>query len=1081
MPSLKLIDPRLITLFAAALLCGACSKVDDKKNTTEPSSETTTSLPEKVTFNAHIRPIFSDTCFACHGFDENTREADLRLDTAEGAYAALKDNPDLNAIVPGNPEDSAIWHRLVTNDPEDIMPPPEFHKPISDHQKALIKRWIEQGAEYQEHWAYVPIEDPEVPALTQHSDKVANPIDAFVLNKLEELGIDPTPRADKATLLRRLSLDLIGIPPTQEELTAFLNDSSPDAYEKQVERLLTSPRYGERMAVHWLDVARYADTVGLHGDQIQNIFPYRDYVINAFNDNMPFDQFTIEQLAGDLLENPTEEQWIATGFVRLAQMTREGGAQPKEYLAKYASDRVRAVGAAWLGQTTGCAECHDHKFDPISAKDFYSLSAFFKDFKEWGVYTHYSSSPNPDLQGFNNESPFPPEILIESPSYLARTHWMLNKAYRKHASYTKLDEAWVNLSREFLKANPTGWATAKIATVETQLNTPHKTLDDSSLLLTGTATGEAPEMKPIQRKKNKDLPKPATNEIITLTVEPTPGHTTAIQVEVLPHEANKGFLGRSADGLFTMLKPTFQLKSGKKLEAIATEWEQADHYYIKGNIYQQGYRPLRLPNIWQTGKFRFTLPEDITQQPHTAQFILKTPITFEKGDQLVVTISSDDVGRVRVSTTPFAEPIVGQAAVTPELVDAINTPADQRTIDQNDLIQGAAALSLLHSTELSSSWPALRDSIRAGRGGITRSLIALPIPEDQIPVTRVLPRGDWQNETGEIVEPAVPHFLPQPPDAGKRRLNRLDLAKWLVADNNPLTSRHTMNRLWKQFFGKGLSNVLDDLGSQGEWPSHPELLDWLAHEFRSNNWDMKRMVKMMVMSNTYQQQAAARNDLYDIDPYNRLLAQQSARRLDAEFIRDNALFISGLLETDYLGGPSVFPYQPEGYYAPLQFPNRTYMPDTTGGQYRRSVYMHWQRTFLHPMLANFDAPSREECAADRLQSNSPLQALTLMNDPAAVEMAVAFANQLITTESEDQARLTKAYQRALARDPKPEELDSMMQFINEQKAHYAEKSDDAKKLITNTTPPETSTPEELAAWTQACRVLLNLHEVITRY
>ncbi len=1063
-------------LLVASALFSACSDVENSAQSTGTTDEKASALPDKVTFNAHIRPIFSDTCFACHGFDAETREADLRLDTPEGAYAALKDNPDLKAIVPGKAEESAIWHRLVANDPEDIMPPPSFHKPISDHQKALIKKWIEQGAEYQEHWAYVPIEEPTAPNLANHSDKVANPIDAFILKSLEEKGIDPTPRANKATLLRRLSLDLIGIPPTPEELDAFLHDDSPDAYEKQVDRLLASPRYGERMAVHWLDVARFADTVGLHGDQYQNIFPYRDYVINAFNDNMPFDQFTIEQLAGDLLENPTEQQWIATGFVRLAQMTREGGAQPKEYLAKYASDRVRAIGAAWMGQTTGCAECHDHKFDPISAKDFYSLSAFFKDFKEWGVYTNYSSSPNPDLKGFNNESPFPPEITIESPSFLARTQWMLNKAYRDHASYTPIDEEWITQTRQFLKAHPTGWAAAKIASVETKLNTPYQSLDDSSLLLTGPATSKA-----IDPPKAKKTPAPQSNETILLNVEPALGHTTAIQVEVLPHESHQGFLSRFEDGLFSLVKPTFNLKSGNQSKPIAIEWEQADHYYIPGNIYQQGFRPLRMPDIWKTGKFRFTLPLDIPKQRHTAQFILQTPITFEKGDTLEVTLKSDDIGRVRISTTHFAEPIVGQDALTPELAQAIQAPEADRTVDQADLIRGAKALSHLHSTELSTAWPALRQTIREGRGGITRSLIALPIPEDEIPVTRILPRGDWQNETGEIVEPAVPHFLPQPADAGKRRLNRLDLAKWLVADNNPLTARHTMNRLWKQFFGKGISNILDDLGSQGEWPSHPELLDWLANDFRSNGWNMKRMAKIMVMSNTYQQQAAARNDLYDIDPYNRLLAQQSARRLDAEFIRDNALAITGLLETDYVGGPSVYPYQPPGYYAPLQFPNRKYTPDTTGGQHRRSVYMHWQRTFLHPMLANFDAPSREECAADRLQSNSPLQALTLLNDPAAIEMARTFALSLITSESDPKARLTAAYQRALTRDPSQEEFDSMMLFIEEQNAHYIEKADDASKLTANTTLPEKTTAPELAAWTQACRVILNLHETITRY
>jgi mono/diheme cytochrome c family protein len=1075
----------LISISACALLLGACSRsteTAESTKTTDIKEDPESKLPDKVTFNAHIRPIFSDTCFACHGFDAKHREAGLRLDTPEGAYAALKDNQSgLHAIAPGDPEQSAIWQRLVTDDPEEIMPPPDFHKPISDYQKQLVKRWITQGAEYQEHWAYTAIKQPPVPAAIQHPDKVANSIDPFILKKLEEEGISPTPRANKATLLRRLSLDLTGIAPTPEELEAYLSDDSPNVYEKQVDRLLASPRYGERMAVQWLDVARYADTVGLHGDQYQNIFPYRDYVINAFNNNMPFDQFTIEQLAGDLLEKPTEQQSIATGFIRLAQMTREGGAQPKEYLAKYASDRVRAIGAAWLGQTTGCAECHDHKFDPISAKDFYSLSAFFKDVKEWGVYTQYKSSPNPDLKGFNNQSPFPPEILIESPSYLARIHSMQNKAYRQQASHATLDEDWVTETRGLLKHHPDGWSPAKISKVEIKKGTPHRILDDSSLLLTGPTTKPKIVAKPAPKKKGQKRPPATSYEEITLTLSPPIGQATAIQVELLPHKENGGFLGRTKDGLFSLIKPTFSLNSGGETKPVDVQWAQADHYYIPGNIYENGFRPLGLPAVWKTGKFRFTLPDDIAKHPHTALFILKSPIIFAEGDTLQVTLKSDDIGRVRISTTQFPEPPVGQAALTPELLSAFNNPQTDRSIDQTDLIRGAWALAHLAPSKLSPGWPALQKTIREGRGAITRSMIALSIPEKEIPVTRILPRGDWQNESGPIVEPAVPHFLPQPPDAGDRRLNRLDLAKWLVADNNPLTARHTMNRLWKQFYGKGISNILDDLGSQGEWPSHPELIDWLANEFRTSGWDIKHMVKLMVMSNTYQQKAAVRDDLYEIDPYNRLLAQQSARRLDAEFIRDNALAIAGLLETDYVGGPSVYPYQPAGYYAPLQFPDRKYVPDTTGGQYRRSVYMHWQRTFLHPMLANFDAPSREECVADRLQSNSPLQALTLLNDPAAVEMARSFAADLINSESSNSDRITRAYQRALSRSPSQQESDSMLQFITAQQKHYLNKPADATALIKGIGLPDQSSASELAAWTQACRVLFNLHETITRY
>ena len=407
-----------LALFAS---CSRQSSDDGKADSASP--QTADTLPGKVTFNAHIRPIFSDTCFVCHGFDAKTRKEDLRLDTPEGAYAKLKDS-DLHAIVPGKPNESAILAHIFSNDPDEIMPPPDFHKTLTAYQKALVRRWIEQGAEYEQHWSFIPINKTPLPKLAKHSGKAKNPIDHYILAKLESEGIDPAPVAGKPTLLRRLSLDLTGLPPSPGELDAYLSDASPDAWQKQVDRLLASPHYGERMAVSWLDVARYADTVGYHGDQNARIFPYRDYVINAFNTNKRFDQFTREQLAGDLLPDPTEEQLIATGFLRLNLMTREGGAQAGEYMGKYMGDRIRALGGAWLGLTTGCAECHDHKFDPITAKDYYSLGAFFADIRQWGVYSHYSNQPNPDFVGRGNDGPFPPEIHTRSAALEQRIHML---------------------------------------------------------------------------------------------------------------------------------------------------------------------------------------------------------------------------------------------------------------------------------------------------------------------------------------------------------------------------------------------------------------------------------------------------------------------------------------------------------------------------------------------------------------------------------------------------------------------------------------------------------------------------------
>ncbi|MGC4017168.1 MAG: DUF1549 domain-containing protein [Luteolibacter sp.] len=482
-----------VVIPAALVVVGGAFAVWSRSQAAAPVSVkagSSTELPAKVSFNAHIRPIFSNTCFACHGFDKAHRKADLRLDTEEGGYAKLKDS-ELRAIVPGKPEESAIWKHIVSSDPEQVMPPPEFHKDLTEVQKGLIRRWIEQGAKYEQHWAFAPVVKPAMPEVTKHPELVGNPIDAFILSRLEQENLEPSPEADKATLLRRLTLDLTGLPPVPAEIDSFVADTLPDAYARQVERLLASPHYGERMAVPWLDVVRFADTVGYHGDQNQRIFPYRDYVIKAFNDNKPFDQFTVEQLAGDLLPGATDEQRIATGFLRLNLMTREGGAQPPEYLAKYTGDRVRAVGAAWLGLTTGCAECHDHKFDPLLAKDFYSLGAFFDDVRQWGVYSDYNYTPNKDLPGFNNEYPFPPEIYAPNTAVQKRLLWLQDQGVAVLAAGGRMDapgvQQWKQGAAAFLAANPTGWAALAPGEIITAKGTPHEADEaDRSILLTGS-------------------------------------------------------------------------------------------------------------------------------------------------------------------------------------------------------------------------------------------------------------------------------------------------------------------------------------------------------------------------------------------------------------------------------------------------------------------------------------------------------------------------------------------------------------------------------------------------------------------
>ena len=1006
------------------------------------------SAEKSISFNRDIRPILSDKCFACHGPDEKTREADLRLDSFQGA---TQGGESATPIKPGNPDESEVMARILTDDEDDIMPPPDSYKKLDQREKGLIREWIKQGARYEAHWSYTPLLRPGVPTPGKFADRVANPIDAFILNHLEEKNLSPSAKASHEALIRRLSLDLTGLPPSAHPGLAQASDP-----QVAITKLLASPAYGERMAVPWLDVVRYADTVGYHGDQNQRIFPYRDYIINAFNKNKPFDKFVREQLAGDLLPNPSEEQLIATGFTRLNLMTREGGSQVKEYLAKYAADRVRSVGAAFLGQTTGCAECHDHKFDPISTRDFYSLAAFFADVQQWGIYDNYRGL-NPPLAGFNNESPFPPEFLSPCVSLNARLSILEREAVRTLASVPAEEAAVRNWSadiRDFVNQHADGWQILPVVKSTSTKGAPLEAKSDHSILISGPA-------------KKEDQ----------LSFEfGQPGHALgSFRIEALPDEAHQGHIGRAPDGRFSMApKFFFRTPGSGKLEPIKVGWSQAD--LDTPPKFRNGDRPsASFGEKWTSAPGKLIVPAELSKRLHTAVFCLDAPLTLPANAEIVVQVASADIGRLRFSTSPVLNPVPGKAAFSAAFHQAFTSnPLGQR-----------AAFHLCRTSpgKLPAHYKGLLDSIRDCRAGWAYSMVAQPVAKP-LPI-RILNRGDWQDDSGELVEPAVLHFLPSDSVPKDRRLTRLDLANWIVAEENPLAARHFMNRLWKQFFGTGLSNVLDDLGGQGEWPTHPELLDWLASEFRESGWDVKHMVTLIVTSSTYQQEAATRSDLAEVDPYNRLYAQQAGRRLDAEFIRDNALAIAGLLNHSYTGGPSVAPYQPEGYYAPLNFPQRKYPIQHDDRQYRRGVYMHWQRTFLHPMLANFDAPGREECAADRLQANSPQQALTLLNDSSFVEAARVFAVALLTDPAlkDNNQRLSHAFKRTLGREAKEEEIEGLKKFHTKQLDNFKSGRDDPAKFLSVglAKTPEALDPVTVAAWTQTCRILLNLHETITRY
>ena len=750
---------------------------------------------ETISFNRDIRPILSDNCFACHGFDPKKREADLRLDTFEGATA---DNDGVTAIVPGEVNKSELWHRIHSADEDEVMPPPKTHKTISAEQKAKLRKWIEQGAPYEKHWSFVP-PVAAIPAVKQ-TEWPRNSIDHFVLAQLEEKGLKPSPEAAKEALIRRVTLDLTGLPPTLPEIDAFLADTSPDAYEKVVDRLLASPHYGERMAVDWLDAARYADTNGFQVDRDREIWAWRDWVIGAFNRNLPFDQFTIEQLAGDLLPNPTLDQIIATGFNRNTMLNEEGAIDPNEFLNEYASDRAETTVAVWLAQTLNCCRCHDHKFDPFTARDFYSMKAFFNNVPELGAGNYRAS------------------IRVNSPP---------------------------------------------------QIKLP------------------APEIEA---------------ELVKLRAE---------------------------------------------LAAAAAD----------------------------------------------------------------------------------------------------QTKALEKKIQELELT-------------------------------IPTTLVMAEMPEPR--PTFVLTRGAF-NQPAEKVEPATPAALP-PMDADLPR-NRLGLAKWLVSPENPLTARVTVNRFWQQLFGYGLVKTSEDFGSQGDSPSHPELLDWLAMEFTAKGWDVKLFMKLMVTSATYRQGAAFTPELADYDPENRLLARSGRNRLMGEFIRDQALAVSGLL-ANKLGGPSVKPYHPPGIYEQLTGGGTTdtYVPGTGEDLFRRSLYTYWKRSVPHPAMLSFGTPFREVCAIQRPRSNTPLQALNLMNDPTYVEASRFLAVRMMESSADASQRLAFGFRAVLARAPRPAEMTILERAHQRALADFRADPEAAKALLAVGAKPADPKydPAELAALASVASTILCMDETVTK-
>ena len=989
-----------------------------------------------VDFARDVRPLLSDRCFSCHGPDESKRQAGLRLDTEDGAK---KPRGPRTPIVPGNAVASEILKRVAPENPARRMPPPySDRKPLTETEVATLRTWIEQGAKWQGHWSFTAPVRPEEPAV-QNRSWVRNPIDSFILARLEREGLVPSPEADRARLLRRVSFDLTGLPPTLAELDSFLADRSPDAYEKAVDRLLASPRYGERMAVDWLDAARYADTHGYQTDPAKEIWPWRDWVINAFNRNMPFDRFTIEQLAGDLLPNATLDQRIATGFQRNHRINSETGSIAEEFQAENLVDRASTVGTVWLGLTVGCARCHDHKYDPIPTRDFYSLYAFFNNVDEAG-----NGGPS---DGRGNFKPFLRLPAPDLEAQLAATDGELKTARAKLAAIDKkLERRQAAWEPNALRYQPK-WEVLTPGNLKADNGVTLEARPDGSVLAGGA-------MPP--------------SSIYELTATTKLRNITAFRLELLPDPSlPAGGSGRGAGGKGVVTLFEARVENRKVNLARITADFKSEESELNLVV-----RPAeQLKRGWGVN------PE--MNKPHYAVI---EPTRLEgsgKGTTFSFRIGSEyegaPVGRFRISVTSSEYPEV----VPEDMAAILRTPAAGRTP------KDATALTkyfVTHPLERRSASQEVAQ-LEAGRRTIenkipsTMVMSEMSAPRD----TFILMRGAY-DKPGDKVTPAVPAFLPPMPADAPR--NRLGLARWLVDPANPLTARVAVNRYWQMYFGTGLVKTAEDFGSQGEAPSHPELLDWLATEFVRSGWDVKAIEHLIVTSAAYRQASNATTALRERDPENRLIARGPRVRLSAEMIRDQALLVSGLLSTK-MGGPSVKPYQPEGLWEQLSaFPGRKLFERSKGEDlWRRSVYSYWKRTVPPPSLTIFDAPTREACVVRRQMSTTPLQALALLNDEMYIETARKFAERIVKEGgSSSSQRLAWALRSATSRPPTDAEVQILEQGLNRRLARYRTDSASAEKLLAAGESPRDKALDaaELAAYTTTASVILNLDEVITR-
>lgn len=1014
----------------------------------------------KLKYNRDVRPILNEKCFHCHGTDASHRKGDLRLDLRDSAIKPAKSG-DI-ALVPGKPELSQLIARVeLPHDDDDVMPPDKDGKPLTAEEKAILRQWITEGAEYQGHWAFLKPERSPEPKITDPTFTIRNPIDSFIAARLQEEKLHTSPEADPATLLRRVTLDLTGLPPTPEEIAAFEKDTSPQAYEKVVDRLLKSEHYGERMAMQWLDFARFADSHGFQTDSSRSMWPWRDWVIKAFNDNKPFDQFTLEQIGGDLLPNATRDQIVATGFNRNHRLNGEGGIIAEEWRIENIIDRVETTSFTWLGLTLNCCRCHDHKYDPFSQKDFYSFFAFFNNITESGT-----------IQGSSNRSGGNSDPVISVPD--AEEEKQLALLRKKiDAAQSKVTETQLQLpnlvaSWEADMENPDTakkpmWEVLPITEAKSQGGASLRKLEDASWIAGG-------------RNPNSDT--------YTITAPLAEGSFTGLLLEALPDPAlpNQS-LGRASNGNFVLTGIAGEISAPSLKQPVKITFARAEADYS-----QKGYDvKLLLDNNPKNG-WAIDGNDPKKRVERNAMFIVDKAVHVPAGATLTVrmlhqsTFAGHNVGRFRLSTTD-AEPALasldGTGGPPASVLAILKAPTENRTPQQRSELEKYFRASVDSP---------LRDAdyaLAAAKAELEKYERTVPsvmvMKEGPVRDAFVLKRGEY-DKPGDKVSMVTPAVLPPMPKNAPA--NRLGLAQWIVSPENPLTARVWVNRAWEKFFGYGLSKSTENLGTQSEYPVHPELLDWLATEFIRCGWDMKAMQKLIVMSATYRQSSKLTPALLEKDPENRLLARGPRFRLPGEVVRDQALALAGLL-VPKVGGPSVKPYMPEGVwdetskYGDL----RGYKADTGEGLYRRSFYTIWKRTAAPPTMLLFDAPTREICTVKRSRTNTPLQALSLLNEVTFVEAARSLAQQMMQHGgATPEQRIAYGYQRATSRSIDPAALKQLVAGVQKRITEFQAKPAEATALIAQgaTKADASLNPAELAAYTTTASVLLNLDRVITR-